>query len=166
MPTIQLPFVPTALSLHLIGCFGGDGKTYIGKKHGNRADIQKLLHIKQIKKWFTENIDGYLEGKLDNPQRGILFDARAVRLGQELAEILQDFDETVGQITEEIDAGLALVTGKINELNSLRNELLTLSEGSISKADQLMLQRYGEYSGELGAQAERLNAVKNCIGAF
>ena len=166
VPTIQLPFVPTFPSLPFIGCFGGDGKTYIGKKYGNRPDIQKLLHIKQLKKWFRENIDGYIEGKLDNPLRAVAFDARAIRLGLELAEIIEDFNETVGQITEEIDAGLDLVNGRINELNGLRGELLALSGDSLSKADQLMLERYNEYLGELDAQVTRLNGSRNCIGAF
>lgn len=166
VPTIQLPFSVPNISVPFIGCFSGDGKIYHKRKHGNRPDLLKLNHIKQFKKDLLDKIQTLIKGKLDNPARSVAFDAEIVRLTQEITDALDAFNETVSEITQEIQRDIATINNKVGELNSLRDELLTIPAEARSKVDQHMIERYNQYFGELDAQATRLQSTLACLGAF
>jgi chromosome segregation ATPase len=166
VPTIQLPFTAPNISVPFIGCFPGDGQTYHRKKHGNRPDHRKLDHIKQLKKDLREKIDLLLEGKLDNPARAAAFDARAVRLAQELEEALSDFNEAVAELTEEFNDALQRVNDRQAELETIRAELLAIPTEARSQVDEYMIGEYNACFGELEAQASRLNSCLACLGVF
>ncbi|MGB7923453.1 MAG: hypothetical protein WCF57_09430 [Pyrinomonadaceae bacterium] len=166
VPTIQLPFDVPSIHVPFIGCFPGDGTTYIGKKFGNRPDLLKLNHIKQFKKDLLDKIQTLIKGKLDNPARSIAFEAEIIRLTQEISDALEAFNETVSLVTEEIQEALALIDDKKTELEGLRSELMAIPEEERSKVDQHMITRYHQYFGELDAQASRLQSTLSCLGAF
>jgi DNA repair ATPase RecN len=166
VPTMQLPFSAPSVSVPFIGCFTGDGKTYHRRQHGNRPDHRKLDHIKQLKKDLREKIDLLLEGKLDNPARAALFDSRAVRLADELAEALDDLNTTVSDLSAEINDSIAEVNDRISELNSIKDELLAIPADARSQVQQHMIARYNEYFGELDSQVSRLTSTLSCLGVF
>lgn len=166
IPAVQLPFNAPTISVPFIGCFPGDGKTYVGKKWGNRPDFLKLNHLKQKKKELEEEIITQTIGKLDNPARSVAFTAEIARITQDIAEVVGGITETIGDITEEIQAGIAFINERKDEVQGLLNDLLAVPADVRSKVEQRMIQRYTEYFGELEAQADRLTSIIGCLGAF
>lgn len=166
VPTIQLPFSVPTISVPFIGCFSGDGKTYVGKKFANRPDFLKLNHLKQKKKELAEEIITQTIGKLDNPARSAAFTVEIARITQDIAEVLDGINETIGAITEELQAGISFVNDKKTELDALRSELLAIPSDMRTKVEQHMIERYNEYFGELDAQADRLTSTIACLGVF
>jgi hypothetical protein len=166
VPTIQLPVNIPTISVPFIGCFSGDGKTYTGKRWGNRPDILKLNHLKQKKKELEEEIITQTIGKLDNPARSIAFAAEIVRIAADITEVVDGITTTLGEITEELNAGIAVVNDKKSELNNLLEELLAIPAEARGKVEQHMIARYNEYFEELEAQATRLESTRSCLGVF
>lgn len=166
VPTVQLPFSVPNISVPFIGCFSGDGKTYVGKKYGNRPDLLKLNHLKQKKKELEEEIITQTIGKLDNPARSAAFAEEIIRITSDISEVVDGIMETIGEITEELSAGIAFVNEKKSELEAAREELLAIPSDIRSKVDQHMIERYNEYFGELDAQANRLSSAISCLGIF
>jgi hypothetical protein len=164
--TIQPPFITPNIVVPFIGCFPGDGNSYVGKKFANRPDILRLNHLKQKKRELEEEIITQTIGKLDNPMRSAGFTTEIARITADIAEIVDAITETVGAITEEINAGIAFVNQRKSELEQERNELLAIPADVRSKLEQHMLTRYDEYFGELEAQADRLQSIIGCLGAF
>jgi hypothetical protein len=149
-----------------IGCFPGDGKSYVGKKWGNRPDLLKLNHLKQKKKELEEQIITQTIGKLDNPPRSIAFTAEIARITEDIATVVNGIMETIGEVTEELNAGIALINEKKNELEQVRGELLSIPADVRSKVEQHMIERYNEYFSELDMQAQRLQSTISCLGVF
>lgn len=163
--TIQLtpPQIRLPIDIPFVGCTGGSAKTLVGKQLGNIPDLATMLHIRTIKKAIEEQIYALLKGMLPDLVRPPVYAARAAQLLNEVIAFIATLNEVITQVFAEINAAIGFINGKITELQNAANELVALPSTTLNAAQQLMLQRYQEYTGELNAQAGRLQATLGCL---
>ena len=157
-PQIRLP-----IDIPFVGCTGGSAKTMVGKQLGNIPDLATLLHIRTIKKAIEEQIYALLQGMLPDLLRPPVYAARAAQLLTEVVAFIATLNQVISQVLAEVNAAIGFINQKVTELENAANELLALPGNALSAAQQLMLQRYEEYTGELNAQAGRLQSTLGCL---
>lgn len=163
VPTIQSEFNAPVINVPFVGCFSGDGQTYIGRHFGNRPDILRLNHLRQKIKEYEQRIITMTIGKLDNPLRSAGFAEEIVRITEEIAAMTNAVTETVGLLTEELQAGINFVNARMGELDSLITGLQNIPEQLRTRTEVKLLKRYNQYFGELESQAVRLQTAKDCL---
>ena len=166
VPTVQAPFTAPTLSVPFLSCFSGDGRTFVGRHFSNRPDLLKLQHLKQLIVQYEERIITQTIGKLDNPLRSAGFVAQIVEITDKIATATAAITSAVGEITEEIDAGISFINDRITDLNALRAELNAVPENLRTKVAAHLIARYEQYFGELESQLSRLNAARACVQSF
>jgi phage-related tail protein len=166
LPSIALPAIGNLPSIPFVGCAGGDATAYFNSQFGGLPDFQAVLHIKAAKKFIEEQIYALVEGKLNDVLRPPVYDARAVLLGAQLLEIIATGTTLINNLKAVIDDNINFVNGRINEVNGLKNQISNIPAEARTRVQQVMLERYTRYAGELEAQAQRLNSTLACLGAF
>jgi hypothetical protein len=165
VPTIQGEFNAPSINVPFIGCFSGDGQTYIGRNFGNRPDILRLNHLRQKVKEYEQRIITMTIGQLDNPPRAEGFAEEIVRITADIATMVNAITETVAEVTEELQAGINFVNARMGELDQLRTGLQSIPEELRTRTEAKLIERYNQYFGELESQASRLETAMNCLGA-
>lgn len=164
LPSYPLPSIRSLPAIPHVGCAGGDGTAYFNNQFGGLPDLQALTHIRAAKKFLDEQIYALLQGKLNDLLRPPVYDARAVQLTAQLAEIVAKGNELIAAMTNEVNAAVSFINGKVAELNNAKAQILRIPEAARSHSQRLMLERYDEYVGELNAQAGRLQSTLTCLG--
>lgn len=159
LPTLTLPSIRSIPTIPFVGSAAASGTTYIGEQFGNVPDLNVVLHIKTVKKALLEQIYALIEVELPDPVRPIPYAARAAQLTNELAEVAAFLAEIVAGITAEVNAAIDFANERIGEVNQAKSEIESTAAGARSPLQQLMLQRYDRYEGELAAQVGRLQST-------
>jgi len=165
LPNITLPTIRSIPSIPHVGSAGASGTTYIGEQFGNLPDLHAVLHIKTLKKALEEQIYALIQGKLPDPARPIPYDARALQLVDEVAELASSLNDVVAGVMAEVNAAIDFVNGKIAEVNAAKAAIESVPQGARDAVQQLMLQRHDRYAHELTAQAGRLESTIESIGS-
>ncbi|GEM_PF-3078785 len=157
-PTIRLP-----IDIPFVGCTGGSAKTLVGGQLGNVPDLATMLHIRTIKKAIEEQIYALLKGMLPDLTRPPVYNARAIQLLNEVVQIIATLNQVISQVFAEVNAAISFINQKKTELQNAANELLAIPSSALSQTQQLMIQRYQEYTGELNSQIGRLQSTLGCL---
>jgi len=165
LPNITLPNIRGIPTIPFVGCAGAQGTTYVGEQFGNVPDIGAIREIKALKKSLEEQIYALIQGKLPDATRPAPYDARAIQLTNEVAQLVTKLNEVIAGATAEAEAAIDFVNGKIGELNTAKGLLEGIPAGARSPVQQLMIERYDRYVGELNDQAGRLQSTIDCIAA-
>jgi hypothetical protein len=158
IPTIRLP-----IDIPFVGCTGGSAKTYVGKQLGNLPDLATMLHIRTILKALQEQIYALIQGELPDVLRAPVYAARAAQLIAQVASIISTINDVITRVLAEVNAAITFANQKIAELQTLANQFASIPESALTLAQQLMMQRYQEYTGELNAQIGRLQSTLGCL---
>lgn len=165
LPHVTLPTIRNLPTIPNVGCAGGDGTTYIGKQFGGLPDIATVLHIKALKKAMEEQIYALVQGELPVITRAPIYAARAAQLVEYVESLLNTLTATINNVTEEVEGSIDFANSKIAEINSAKNEILSLPESARSAAQRSLLSLYDEYIAEGNAQINRLESSIACIAA-
>lgn len=155
LPEIRLP-----VHIPKVGCPGADSTSYIGGQFGNNPDLHDALHLKHLKKVTNDQIYALIEGELPTILRAAIYAAKAAELIQDVVDFLATLNEVIGTAMaeyQEAAAYVTLVTGQVN------TALAGLPVSGLTATQRLAQQRYGEYMGELNAQAARLQTSISCL---
>lgn len=165
LPHVALPNIRSIPTIPFVGCAGATGTTYIGKQFGNVPDVGAALAIKALKKALEEQIYALVQGQLNDIARPPVYAARAAQLVNQVAEVVATLNTVVADVTAEATAAIAIVNAKAAELSSAMALIEGTPAGARSAVQNLLLERYARYTGELDAQAGRLQSTIECIAA-
>lgn len=165
LPHVALPAIRSIPTIPFVGCAGGQGTSYIGEQFGNVPDIGAVLAIKALKKSLEEQIYALLKGQLPDVPRAAAYAARMAQLIDQVAEIVTTLNTVIGSVMAEATAAIAIVNAKAAEMNSAIALIEGTPAGARSAVQNLLMQRYARYAGELDAQAGRLQSTIECIAA-
>lgn len=163
LPSLQLPDIRPMPTIPGVGCVPSDGHSYLGEQFGNVPDLQAVQQIRSLKKTFEEEIAALVEGYLPTAARQPLWAARVAQLTNYVAELNAVMTQAVGRATAEINATLAFVGQKQEEMQTALAEINSIPEAARTQTQRLMAERYQQYAGELEAQASRLQATAACV---
>ena len=163
LPHLSLPAIGNLPSLPHIGCAGGDANSYLGKQFGNLPDLQTVLHLKAAKKFVEEQIYALFKGQLPDLTRPPVYAARQAQLAGELADMVAELNDAITRVVSEATAALDFVNGKINQLNSAKNDFLAVPEQSRSALQRAALEEFDACVGELNQQVTRLQSSITCV---
>ena len=163
LPSLQLPNVRPMPSIPGVGCVPSDGHSYLGEQFGNLPDLQAVQAIRSLKKTFEEEIETRIEGYLPTAARQPLWAARVAKVTNYVGELTSAMTQAIGRATAEINATLAFVNEKQEEMQGALAEINSIPEAARTQTQRLMAERYQQYVGELEAQAGRLQATVACI---
>lgn len=164
LPNVNLPIIRSIPTLPLgIGCAGADPTHYLGRSFGNLPNLQKLLHLKALKKALTEQIFALVQGQLPDPIRPTPYAARAAQLVSEISTIVTEITSVVEEVAGDIASAIAYVDEQAASLNSAKNLIVNTPQHLRDEAQTLMLDRYNRYIAELNAQKSRLQAAAECV---
>ena len=164
LPNLSLPRIKRIPQIPFVGCAPSSATTLVGKQFGNVPDLEKVLHIRALKKALEEQIKALIDGQLPVIARAPKYAASAVRLANELQQLLSGLAEAAQGMAAEYDAAVSFANGKIAELNRAAGEIQALPEAARSKVQKLTLDRYNDYAREITAQVGRLQQAKGCLG--
>jgi methyl-accepting chemotaxis protein len=165
LPHVTLPTIRSIPTIPHVGCAGAQATTYVGQQHGNAPDIGAVRAMKALKKSLDEQIYALFQGMLPDGARPPVYQARALQLVNEVAEVVTTINQVIAEVTEETSAAITATNAKIGEMNAAKSALENIPEGARSKVQQLMAQRYARYAGELTAQAGRLQSTIDCVAS-
>ena len=163
LPNLTLPAIGNLPHLPHIGCAGADANSYVGKQFGNLPDLHAVAHLKSATKWMSEQIYALFKGQLPFATRPPVYQARMAQLTDELAEMSTALTDAINGVVSEATAAIGGVNTKINELNSVKNEILALPEGARSALQRAALDEFNACIGELNAQKTRLQTSITCV---
>ena len=159
LPHTTLPTIRSVPAIPHVGSPGATGLSYIGAQFGNLPDLHALAHLKSMKKALEEQVYALIQGKLPFATRPPIYDARAVQLTSELADLATLRASVIAALTNELTTAINSVNGKSGEMNAKRAVLQAIPAGARRPVERLMIQRYQRYAGDLDAQAGRLAAA-------
>lgn len=163
LPSLNLPNIPALPHIPGLGCAGGDATTIVGNKFGNKPDLQTLLHLKHLKHDFEKWIQTLIEGYVPAAQRQPVWAIRVEEYQQKVVEWSDKIAEGVNEVKGEVNAAINFANQKIDELNAVITTIESLDETARTKIEQLTLERYNEYAGELNAQIARHQQTIACL---
>ena len=163
LPNLTLPTIRVPLHIPSIGCPGADATSYLGEQFGNLPDIQDALHIKHVRKVINDQIYALLKGKLPTILRKVLYATKAIELTSYVASIVSMLNEVIGRVIAEYNATINFINAKKAELNNAIAAIESIPASALTATNQLAIQRYNEYLGELDNQVSRLQTSISCI---
>lgn len=164
-PHLNLPNIRSLPNIPFVGCSGGNATSYIGQQFSGLPDLKTVLHIKALKKSLEEQIYALIQGQLPVIPRAPVYAARAAQLTSEVAQLVSTMTTVISQIQGEINGAISAVNGKIGEVNAAKAAIQSIPVSARTATQQLAIQRYSEYAGELNAQVGRLQQTLSCLGS-
>ena len=165
LPHLTLPTIDSLPTIPHVGCAGGDGTSYAGKKFGNLPDLHALLHLKSLHKLLNEQMYALLKGELTDTPRAAAYAERLATLTDEVADMVSMITDTVSDLTANINDAISYIDQQVAAVNSAKNSIAAVPEGARSAVQKLMFERYGRYAQELNAQKTRLQSTITCIAS-
>ena len=71
----------------------------------------------------------------------------------------------IGGVTAEATAAIDFANGRVADLNQAKSEIESIAPAARDAVQQLLIERYDRYLGELDAQVERLESTIECIAS-
>lgn len=165
LPPLTLPTIDGLPTIPHVGCAGGDGTSYLGKKFGNAPDLHRLLHLKALQKVLGEQMYALLKGELTDIPRAAAYAARLATLTSEVADMVSAITETINDLTANINDAISYVDQQVAAVNSAKNMIEGVPDAARSAVQRLMFENYGRYVQELNAQKTRLQSAITCIAS-
>jgi hypothetical protein len=166
LPNLELPGIRDLPAIPGVGCAGGSATTFTGSQFGGLPDLQAVLHIKALKKQYQDMMATLIEGYVPAAARQPVWAVRVANYVTYVASLVEEANALIQGIMAEVNASIAFVNGKISELNAAKNDLLSVPAETRSLVQAAMIERYTRYTGELQAQAGRLQSTLDCIGVL
>lgn len=162
-PNLNLPAIRNLPTIPHVGCAPGDPNSFVGEQFGNAPDLNSILSIRALIKSLEEQIYALIQGKLPDALRPAPYDARAIQLTAQVAELVDAMNTIVDQVTGSVNAAIDYANEQLAAVNQAKAAIEAVPAGARSAVDRLMIERYGRYAQELNAQVGRMQASLACI---
>lgn len=164
LPNLNLPAIRNLPTIPHVGCAPGDPNSFVGEQFGNAPDLNSILSIRALIKSLEEQIYALIQGKLSDAMRPIPYDARAIQLTNEVAELVTAMTTIINGVVGSVNAAIEYANQQLTAVNQALSAIAAVPAAARSAVQKLLFERYSRYAQELNAQVGRMEASLACIG--